>query len=174
MSLQGSPRLELEVTQRRADRFVAVACVVLTAWAAPAIAMMARLPWQLLPLVSVLAATVTAGGFWKAGWLGGRLRLRRIIWQADGGWRLTDISGVTRQAELRGDSRLGAGCAWLCWNLQPGAGWWRGRCSTLLLGPGDVSTPDLRRLRVRLRIDGDGRVGAARRIHQFAAASTDV
>jgi hypothetical protein len=136
--------------------------------------MTARLPWQVLPLVSLLAATVTAGGFWKAGWLGGRLRLRRIAWQVDGGWLLTDFSGATRQAELRGDSRLGAGCAWLRWDVQRGAGWLWARTCTLLLVPGDVSAPDLRRLRVRLRIDGAGRVETALRIHEFSVAPTNV
>jgi hypothetical protein len=164
----------LEVAQRRVDRYVAAACVLLTAWAAPAIAMAARLPWQVLPLVSVLAAAVTAGGFWKAGWLGWRPRLRRIAWQVDGGWLLTDFSGATRHAELRGDSRLGAGCAWLRWDMQPGAGSVWARTCTLLLVPGDVSAPDLRRLQVRLRIDGIGGVETARRIHEFAVAPTHV
>jgi hypothetical protein len=124
--------------------------------------------------VSLLAATVTASGFWKAGWLGGRPRLQRIAWQVDGGWLLTDFSGATRHAELRGDSRLGAGCAWLRWDVQPGAGGLPAGTCTLLLVPGDVSAPDLRRLRVRLRIEGAGRIETPRRIHRYAVAPTNV
>ena len=103
--------------------------------------------------IALAAAAMALVGFRNAGWIGRRRRIQRIVWQADGRWCLIEGAGQQVEAVLRGDSRVAAAHAWLHWDVQPPQ---RGS-RTVLLVPGDVSEPDLRRLAVRLRIDQPGR-----------------
>ena len=163
MSSQGSPTLEFDVGHRRTERLVAGACVLLAAAAAAltgtVIAATTGTVIAIMPLFATIAASFAAAGvaFWgfrNAGWLGRSHRIRRIVWQADDRWFLAGW-GAPVEATLRGDSRVGAGAAWLRWDVQAPA---RGP-RTLLLAPGDVSKPHLRRLATRLRIFRAGSMG---------------
>jgi hypothetical protein len=165
MSLQGSPTLVLDVGNRRAEKRVAAVCALLAAAAAfislntvPAnVPMVASIP------IALAAAAVALAGFRNAGWIDRRRRIQRIVWQADGRWCLIGAGpgpgpgpGPGQgQAEgiLHGSSRVGARYAWLRWDVQsPQFG--PGAVRRVLLVAGDVSEPDLRRLVMRLRIDG--------------------
>jgi hypothetical protein len=143
MSLPGSPRLDIQVRERRAERWVASGSSVLAL----------LLPWLIVPAegsvllavaAGLVAASVVAAGFYRAAWWSGPRRLERVIWDQEGYWLLMDASGRTREVQLA-QTRLGPGCAWLHWHTS--------RPHTLLLMTGDVPADQLRRLSVRLRID---------------------
>jgi hypothetical protein len=141
MSLQGSPRLELDLRGRRWDGRVAWLALILT----PALLLLA-LSFPLAVCVAALATVLAAGGLYRAGWLGGRDRIQRAVWSCDGRWLLTDGRGCLHEGELRVDSRVGARLVWLRWNAN--------RTRSMLLVSGDVEAAELRRLIVRLRIEG--------------------
>jgi hypothetical protein len=141
MSLQGSPRLELDLRGRRWERRVAWLALIL----APAPPLL-TLSLPLAVCVASLAALLVAGGLYRAGWLGGGDRFQRVVWSADGRWFLTDGRGRSHLGALRVDSRVGAGFVWLRWNAN--------RTRSMLLISGDVEAAELRRLIVRLRIEG--------------------
>jgi hypothetical protein len=157
MSLQGSPTLTLEIGSRRTEKRVAAGCVLLAAAAAAfATATMTGKPAGNVSMlasiaIAVVAAVTALAGFRNAGWIGRSHGISRIVWQADGRWRLIDGAQQQVEAILRGDSRVGRGYAWLRWEVEPPRVGW-GRLRTVLLAPGDVSEPDLRRLSIRLRI----------------------
>ena len=98
----------------------------------------------------ILVATAVTTGLWWHGWLGGARRLARIAWLPDGRWQLRDARHTDVYAQLRADSRVGAHWVWLRWNAEPACA----RRPSMLLVHGDLPTADLRRLIVRLRLDG--------------------
>ena len=145
MSLQGLPTLELDVGPRRAERRVAVLAIVFAAGA----------PWLAdLDHTMAILALSTAGaslgwaGFRRAGWIGGPRRIDRVSWQADGQWLLVDAQGRKFEAVLRPDTRVAAGVIWLRWNAEG--------VRSMLLTKGDIATGQLRRLGLRLRLEGPG------------------
>ena len=141
MSSSGSPKLDIQVHERRAERWIAMTGSVLAL----------LLPWLMelqgtaLALTGLLSAGVVAAGFYQAGWWSGPHRIQRVIWDADGYWLLLDASGRTREVQLAADTRTGPGCVWLRWQTAAPR--------SLLLLPCDASADELRRLVVRLRID---------------------
>jgi len=147
MPLPESPRLDIDVRQRRAERWIAVISTSL----APA------LPWLLLDSLAgvrwasaaasagLLIALILGAGFHRAGWLAGSRRIARMVWSADGFWVLIDTAGRAREACLAADTRIGPGCVWLRWQTPDS--------HSMLLLPGDAPPDQLRRLLVRLRID---------------------
>lgn len=147
MSSQGSPTLEFDVAHRRIERLVAAACVLLAAMASALGAVVIAMPLPATVGAPFAAAGIAFLGFQSAGWLGRRHALQRIAWQADDRWFLFERTGAL-EATLRGDSRVGPRAAWLRWDVQAP----RHGTRTLLLVPGDVSEPHLRRLATRLRI----------------------
>jgi hypothetical protein len=108
-------------------------------------------------VAAILGAAVMVGaGLSHAGWLGGGRRIQRLTWLDGGGWLLTDAAGRNYTGRLRGNARVAGRWIWLSWTLgkaHPGR--------HMLLGPGDIPAPDLRRLAVRLRIAGIPRQGTA-------------
>lgn len=162
MSLQGSPTLVLDVGNRRAEKRVAAVCALLAAAAAAFISLNtvpANVPPNLTMMASIAialaAAAAALAGFRNAGWIDRRRRIQRIVWHADGRWSLIGPGPGQLQAEgiLHGDSRVGARYAWLRWDVQPRR-FGPSAVRRVLLVAGDVSEPDLRRLVMRLRIDG--------------------
>ena len=141
MSSQSSPTLILEVHQRRSERRIAIVALFLAALApsmlfAPVLA----------ALTGVALAGLLSALFLHAGWFGNGLA--RVVWAADGTWRLYDRAGAESVGELMRDARAGVGFVWLRWRLPAGSS------RTLLLLPGDLAAQALRRLVVRLRVDG--------------------
>jgi hypothetical protein len=141
MSSSGSPKLDIQVHERRAERWIAMTGSVLAL----------LLPWLMglqgiaLVLIGLLSACVVAAGCYHAGWWPAPRRIQRVIWAADGHWLLLDASGRTREVRLAADTRTGPGCVWLRWQTTAPR--------SLLLLPCDVSADEMRRLAVRLRID---------------------
>jgi hypothetical protein len=150
MSLPGSPTLELDVGPRRTERRVALLAISFAA-AAP---WLAGADWT-MALLGALGAGICWRGFQQAGWLGGERRISRVSWQAEGRWLLTDHGGRQFEVWLRPDSRVAAGLVWLRWDTgathtlrtEQGA-------RSMLLTLGDIPGSQLRRLCVRLRLDG--------------------
>ena len=114
----------------------------------------AVVPWLLFPGPSIFGVAIAAAavcwlGFRRAGWAGGPRRIIRVNWRAEnagGQWFLTDARGREFAAELRPDTRVAAGCVWLRWNAEG--------IRSMLLIRGDVATLELRRLGLRLRLEG--------------------
>jgi hypothetical protein len=142
MSSLGSPRLDIQVHERRAERWIAV---VGSALALLLPSLMLSAGGTLTLGTGLLAACVVAAGFYRAGWWSGPHRIERVIWDQEGYWLLLDASGRAREVRLAADTRIGPGCVWLRWHTS-------GPRSLLLL-PCDASADQLRRLSVRLRID---------------------
>ena len=92
MSSQGLPTLELDARSRRAETFAAV---LLTILAATVPWLFAGLPTSLASALSLATAVVVPVGFWRAGWIGRRRKIIRIVWQADRRWLLTNALGRT-------------------------------------------------------------------------------
>ena len=140
MSSQGLPRLDIDVGQRRAERWIAVGCIA-SALLIPCLVD----SWLAGVALALAAAVVLTAGFHRAGWLGGTDRIVRLVWFAEGHWLLLDSAGRAREASLAPDTRTGPGLLWLRWRVAD-------PCSLLLLR-GDLPAEQLRRLSVRLRID---------------------
>jgi hypothetical protein len=98
---------------------------------------------------AALARMLVAFGFNRAGWLGDRERIEHVVWSSDGRWLLTDACGRQVEATLRDDTRVGNRSVWLRWNAN--------RTRSKLLISGDLQAAELRRLIVRLRIQGGRR-----------------
>jgi hypothetical protein len=142
MSSHASPPLVLEVGGRRADRRGVALLLALTVL----VVAVAWLQGAALGLGLCLATAGVLGyGLWRARWFGVR-RLSRIAWLADGRWELVDASGQVLEASLRGDTRVGSHYVWLRWNADV--------ARSMLLFRGDLTEVELRRLIVRLRIQG--------------------
>ena len=106
-------------------------------------------------MLFVICAVAIRAGLSRMGWLGAR-RIVGVTWLSDGRWQVVDRRGVTTEARLRNDSRVGSHWVWLRWDTPDR---WNQR--SLLLAAGDIPTSDLRRLLMRLRIVGLARNTAA-------------
>jgi hypothetical protein len=154
MSSPGLPRLDIEVGQRRVERWIAAAgsalCLILPSLTARLLGV------GLLPgaTMGLLLATGCVAGFYRAGWIGGMRRIQRVVCHSHGDWLLLDAGGQSREARLSADTRFGPGCLWLRWET--------GDPRSLLLASGDLPADQLRRLSVRLRIDRDQPVAISR------------
>ena len=142
MSSRDSPALTLDVAGRQADRLCVLALFGLLASAAALVGM--RDPAVGLCL-GTIGPVVIGYGLWRARWIGLQ-RLGRIVWLSDGRWQLAEMGGRVFEATLRGDSRAGSLYVWLRWDAEI--------VYSMLLFRGDLTEPALRRLIVRLRIDG--------------------
>jgi hypothetical protein len=144
MSSSTSSALTLDVEGRRTER----RCILAASGLAACASTLAGL--QSVAVAAVLAlvgAGVLAYGFWRAGWVGSA-RIVRIAWLSDGRWLIAASSGRSIEGQLRADSRVGTWWVWLRWDAD--------RVRSMLLFRGDLTEPDLRRLIVRLRIEGVG------------------
>ena len=132
---------------------MALLCAVLIA----PLPLIGSVSWAVLLGGSSLALAVCAVGFYRADWMGGS-KLVRITWQAEGSWALTATDGTTYIASLSPSSRMSPFAVWLQWTLvddprnsaKPCV---LGRSPAVLLGRGDITANDFRRLLVRLRMD---------------------
>lgn len=112
-------------------------------------------------LASAILVATLGGGFWYAGWIGrGSRRLKAVCWLQDGRWLLMDEANRVVAAKLHADTRVFARCVWLHWAGADPARDGRLRRS-LLLAAGDIADSELRRLLVRLRIEGPAALAAA-------------
>lgn len=137
----------IDVRARRAERVLGVFALLGLTGAG----MLLLPPFSFLSAGSFMVVTAALiAGLWLHGWLGGARRLARIAWLPNGQWQLRDARHTDVIAELRADSRFGARWLWLRWNAESA---WPRRPSMLLVH-GDLPTADLRRLIVRLRLDG--------------------
>lgn len=142
MSSPGSPRLDIQVHERRAERWIAAVGSIL----ALLLPWLMALPSSAITLtMGLLAGCIVAAGFYHAGWWCGPRRIQRVIWDSEGRWLLVDARGREREACLAAETRTALGCVWLRWQTTAPR--------SLLLLPCDVPTAELRRLSVRLRID---------------------
>ena len=154
MSLPSSAILTIDVRARRAERVLGVLASLGLAGAG----MLLFPSFSYLSVAAFILVTAAAGaGLWLHGWLGGARRLARIARLPDGRWQLRDVRHTDVIAQLRADSRVGARWLWLRWNAESA---WPRRPSMLLVH-GDLPTADLRRLIVRLRLDGCPQTAAA-------------
>lgn len=151
MSLQGSPTLDLDVRSRHSERRIGVSAIFIAS-ASPW--MLQSLAIPVLAMCSAAAGLVTAYGFWRAGWLATAHRVARVVWLFDGRWFLTDTRDQRWEATLRSDSRRGPCFVWLCWQGQLRTVFQQPVRHTMLLCQGDLPPGELRRLLVRLRING--------------------
>lgn len=151
MSSPSSPTLLSDVSSRRAERraawLTAVGCVVASVLVSASVGTEGA-----TAMTGALAAAFVAGaaaclGLWHAGWFDGR-HIRQLSWLSQGRWILTDAADRRWCGRLCGQTRVAGRWVWLRWRLDDG----RSRC--LLIAPGDIDAQDLRRLVVRLRIEG--------------------
>jgi hypothetical protein len=156
MSSTSSPTLTLDVRSRHTERAVA-GCAIVAGASAPLLMAPLLMAWGgLLPMAvpGACLGLILWLGFRRLGWLGARNRLIRLAWRADGSWLLTDSNQRAVEARLRGDARIGRSWVWLRWDATAPTVL---RLRTMLLTRADLGAPELRRLIVRLRLEGDGR-----------------
>ena len=150
MSSTGSstltPTLMIDARSRRTETWVAI----LTVLAAALSSALLHLSPATAAVTAIAMAGVIAVGFGRSGWLGGENRIETVSWVADGRWFLGDRRGRSFEVALEGGTRAACGAVWLRWSNAHGR---RPRYS-MLLAPGDLPSEDLRRLIVRLRIEG--------------------
>lgn len=122
-----------------------------------ALAATAGAPWLVTAFTPALACAISLSsfvlvwlGFRRAGWVSADHRIVGVSWLPESGWRLTDRCNRTIEGVLRSDSRVGGRCVWLRWDTD-GLPFNR---KSMLLTAGDIPERDLRRLVVRLRIEG--------------------
>jgi hypothetical protein len=168
MSSPGSPTLVFDVSTRRAES--RVAWMALAGCAVTSILVYTSIGRQVDPAAmaawaaAILSATVIISvGLSRVGWLGGGRRIQHVVWLSGGGWLLTDAAGRNYTGCLRGNTRVAGRWTWLSWtiDIRAGAGAIAQPRRYLLLGPGDISAPDMRRLVVRLRMAGISGQGPA-------------
>jgi hypothetical protein len=148
MSSRNSPTLTLEVNGRRTET---LAAWLVLACAACAVVLLGALPVWMQGLAGAAVCAI-ALGLWRAGWIGSRYRISRVLWFADGRWSLADPHRSAIPAVLSGDSRLAGDVVWLRWRTAPG------RRRSMLLTRGDLPAGQLRKLRARLGIEALERV----------------
>jgi hypothetical protein len=151
MSSTSSPTLTLDVRSRHTERAAACCAIVAGASAPALVGGIGPLPVTALGACLGLLLWL---GFRRLGWLGAKNRLIRLAWRADGSWLLTDGSHRAVETRLRGDARVGRNWVWLRWDTTAPT---LLRLRTMLLTRADLGAPELRRLIVRLRLEGDGR-----------------
>jgi len=107
-------------------------------------------PWPLGLATSLLALGLCIGVLRRHVWLSAPAAIRELVWEADGLWRLLRVDGSESEACLQGDSFVHPYLVVLNFRQLDGR-----RCSVLLT-PQRVSAETLRRLRVRLKLEGVG------------------
>lgn len=150
MSLPGSLTLSLDAPARRAERTVA-AVALLVATGAPWLAFAPSAPGLVYGGCCVV---IVAALLYRAGWLGRGQRLTGATWHADGRWTVIRDGRPPLDAELLGDSRIAAQGVWLRWRTREKP--WP-RCRSMLITASDLPPGQLRRLVVRLRLQGRSR-----------------
>lgn len=147
MSSTSSPTLLRDVHSRHTERRVAVLALTgggLTPF-------LTALPGVVSVVCALASMLVIWAGFWRAGWVAADHRIVALSWLTDGRWLLTDRRGRTVEGRLRPESRVGCRAVWLHWDVTGRSDF---RRQSLLLAGGDIPDSDLRRLMVRLRIEG--------------------
>ena len=145
MSSTDSPTLLFDVRARRAEPCIAYAALgagALTPWLFPPVSLF----WTLY--ASATLALVLWAGLRRVGWVHSPRRLSSVSWSADGRWRLTCADGRDYEAKLQPATRVFPWGAWLSFQVDDAP---LRRCSLLLLR---ADVRELRRLLVRLRVDG--------------------
>ena len=140
MSSPGFPTLNIDVSARRGERYVAFLAIGLALVGATLLIQQSVVGAAAAACISVFIACVLS----RAGWLGGARSIRRLVWQSEGQFLLTNERGDRLTCELGTSSRVTAHAVWLDW-VQRGV-------PPLLLFSGDVPDVDFRRLVVRLRL----------------------
>jgi hypothetical protein len=146
MSLPSSPPLNLDVRSRRTETRLAIGCLVLAGlgpWLLPGSALV-------LACLSALLGSCVYVGLHKAGWLATAQRVARLAWLSDGRWMISDDAGRSVECELHPSTRVSAHAVWLCLRSSEAPH----RRFSLLLSRVDHAGGDLRRLMVRLQLDG--------------------
>jgi hypothetical protein len=146
MSLPSSPPLNLDLRVRPTEERIVTASLVLAAlapWVLPG-------SFLLLSSLSLLLCLCVYAGVYNAGWLAVPHAVVRLAWLADGRWIVSECSGATAECELNPSSRVVSGAVWL--KLQSAQQ--PDRKYTLLLTRADSNRADLRRLIVRLQLEG--------------------
>jgi hypothetical protein len=139
MSSRDSPALTFDVSRRLGDRYGWPALLGLTTL------LVCLGASQSLSLAALLGLAALPALCWT--WYSERSngRLTRVSWLPDGRWMLQASHGPI-EASLRPDSRFARHYVWLRWDADV-------RRSVLML-PGDLAEADLRRLVVRLKVEG--------------------
>jgi hypothetical protein len=154
MSLRGSPTLQLDVSARLLEPWAAVA-MISAAVTMPLL--MSDISGFFAVVWGCVSACAVGWGLTRHGWIGGTRRIKRVTWQADGQWVLTDGADHSFPVNLDPNTRMVGGLLWLRWRA-PGSS----RAFFMLIGPRDLPQADFRRLTVRLSL-------AARFTEPFAA-----
>jgi hypothetical protein len=148
MSSPNSPPLNLELRAPRLEAWIACVAVIVAA-----LAPLAFLPGMAGVACGVLAAGLVYSGFASTHWLAPAHQIARVSWLSDGRWVVEESTGTVRECELRRGSRVFAHAAWLCLNPSGSS---RKPFHLLLTSFGLRHPSELRRLIVRLRLDGVG------------------
>ena len=140
MSSPAYPTLNIDVSARRGERYVAFIAVGLAVCAAAML--FAQSP--IIGTVASASTVIITRALMRSGWFGGPRSIARLVWQSEGQWLLTNKRGDQLTCELAGSSRVTPHVVWLDWVQR--------RVPPVLLLPGDVADVDFRRLVVRLRL----------------------
>jgi hypothetical protein len=146
MSLPSSPPLNLDIRSRRTEAHLALGCLILAVIG----------PWLssgsslVLACLSALLGLCVYVGLHRAGWLATAQRVARLAWLSDGRWMVSDEAGRSVECELHSSTRVSAYAVWLCLRSSEAPH----RRFSLLLSRIEHGDGDLRRLMVRLQLDG--------------------
>ncbi len=146
MSSPSSPPSILDVRDRRVERSLARGATALALF----VPWLFAAPLLLQGMGSILLGCLTYAGLRHAGWVPGPHRIARIAWLTDARWELTTGSGEKRYCELHPSTRVGSYAIWL--RLRGAEPTRRDHC--FLLTRTDASAEAVRRLSVRLRLEG--------------------
>lgn len=151
MSSPSLPTLTVDARSRRLEPGVALLALGLGA-VAPAL--LTGLGFAATVVASIASILLIGAGLRHAGWLPSRRRLAAFVWHADGRWLLTDVCNTTFEGRLCADARVTERWVWLRWRVESQR---VTSARTMLLARGDVAESELRRLIVRLGIEGSRR-----------------
>jgi hypothetical protein len=166
MSSPSSPPSILDLPDRRAERSLArgvIALAVFVPWLFAA-------PLLLQGMGSIVLGCLTYAGVRRSGWVPGPHRIARIAWLTDARWELTTSSGERRYCELHPSTRVGSYAIWL--RLRSAEPARRDHC--FLLTRTDASADAVRRLSVRLRLEGAKNLAPAEPLSQAPALRSAV
>lgn len=166
MSSPSSPPSILDVRDRRVERSLArgvLALALLIPW-------VFVVPQAMRCLGSVLLASLAYAGLRHFGWIPGPYRIARIAWLSDLRWELTTSSGEKLYCDLHPSTRVGSYAIWL--RLRSSEAPRRDYCFVLARTGALADT--VRRLGVRLRLDGARRPAPAEAISHAPKLPTTV
>jgi hypothetical protein len=145
MSSTASPVIDLDCSQRRLQRRVSAAVLVVLA-----LLFLSMTPGPLKPALMLLLCSVSLAvvvvGLWSCGWIGSRCPVRRVTWTSTGLWYLVAEDDRRYEAILQPHSRILPMVLWLHWRSGPL------RFQTFLFGA-DLPPDVRRRLRARIRFE---------------------